>query len=142
MTIFDRKTGTEIEELNSPEHELWVCVLSKAAHDALYSSDWWQSRLAIEWFKGKGRDFADVCKNAGKNPDYVHRKMIKQIIEREEMMRSVRKGSRLCVKPTFEPKRKRQSGPTGQYHGRYRGGRLVKRLTGNSYYAAKRANLH
>ena len=141
MTIFDRKTGTEIEELNSPEHELWVCVLSKAAHDALYSSDWWQSRLAIEWFKGKGRDFADVCKNAGKNPDYVHRKMIKQIIEREEMMRSVRKGSRLCVKPRYESKRKRRS-VNKIRPSRYRGGRLAKRLTGNSYYAAKRASLH
>ena len=137
MTIFDQKRQSDIEELNSPEHELWVCVLSKAAHDALYSSDWWQSRIAIEWFKGKGRDFAAVCKNAGKNPDYVYRKMIDQILEREEMMKSVRKGHRLCVKPTFEPKRKRRSGPS-----RYRGGRLVKRLTGNAYYAAKRASLH
>ena len=137
MTIFDRKTGTEIEELNSPEHELWVCVLSKAAHDALYSSDWWQSRLAIEWFKGKGRDFAAVCKNAGKNPDYVYRKMIKQIIEREEMMKSVRKGHRLCVKPRYESKRKRRS-VNKIRPSRYRGGRLVKRFQ----WKAKRASLH
>ena len=141
MTIFDRKTGTEIEELNSPEHELWVCVLSKAAHDALYSSDWWQSRLAIEWFKGKGRDFAAVCKNAGKDPDYVYRKMINQLLKREEIMRSVRKGHRLCVKPRYESKRKRRS-VNKIRPSRYRGGRLAKRLTGNSYYAAKRASLH
>jgi len=140
MTIFDPKTGTEREELPSPEHDLWVCVLSKAAYDALYCSDWWQSRLAMEWFKGKGKDFTDVCKHAGKDPNYVYRKMINQIIKREKMMLSVRKGARLCVKPTSEPKHR--SGLTGQYHGRYRGGRLVKRLTGNSYYAAKKAKLH
>ena len=61
MTIFDQKYATEQEDTTSPEHYLWVSVLAKAAHDALYSSDWRESRIAIEWFKRKSYNFKKVC---------------------------------------------------------------------------------
>ena len=57
MTIFDQKHATEQEDTTSPEHYLWVSVLTKAAHDALYSSDWRESRHAIEWVKRKSSNF-------------------------------------------------------------------------------------
>ena len=98
MTLFDQKHVTEQEDTTSPEHYLWVNVLTKAAHDALYCSDWRESRMAIEWFKRKGSNFKKVCEYAGKNPDYVYHKMIEQIQQRELEMKSVKHGSRLYVK--------------------------------------------
>ena len=38
--IYAQKTLSEINESGTSEHELWVAVLSKAAHDAIYGSDW------------------------------------------------------------------------------------------------------
>ena len=138
MTIFDQKHATEQEDTTSPEHYLWVSVLTKAAHDALYSSDWRESRQAIEWFKRKGSNFRKVCEYAGKSPAYVYEKMIEQITKRELEMESVKHGNRIYVK---------NNGGL-LFHSHYRGGRLGKKrgkynvkkkhLTGNAYYKAKR----
>jgi len=83
--IFSQKSRTEIKE-ETPEHELWVTVLSKAAHDALYCSDWRESRLAISWFKTGGSNFRQVCEYAGHEPKYVHRRMELPIQRREKEM--------------------------------------------------------
>ena len=143
MTIFDQKFTTEHEDTTTPEHYLWVSVLTKAAHDALYSSDWRESKQAIEWFKRKGSNFRKVCEYAGKSPEYVYEKMIEQIQKREDHMESVKSGNRLYVKDN-----ERLS-----FHSHYRGGSLYhrrvgkkrgkynvkkKHLTGNAYYKAKR----
>jgi len=98
MGIFSQKSSTEVEDLDSPEHYLWTSVLSKAAHDAIYSSDWREARLAIAWFKGKGSGFREVCELAGKNPNYVYTRMMKVIIDRENNMEAVRSGARIYVK--------------------------------------------
>ena len=58
MAKFQQKYATEKEDTTTPEHYLWVSVLTKAAHDALYSSDWRESRQAIEWFKRKSGNSA------------------------------------------------------------------------------------
>ena len=140
------------DRTNTPEQDLWISVLSKAAHDAIYSSDWFESKRAIEWFKANRADFKEVCKLAGRNPDYVHRRMIKPLAQREEHMKMVRSGQRFYVKDN-------QGLPRGGkvYHTHYRGSRLnykphsprgvykkrgrpkKKHLTGNAYYAAKAA---
>jgi|TARA_R100001530_G_scaffold17301_1_gene15003 hypothetical protein len=117
MTIFDQKLTTEKEDTTSPEHYLWTSVLTKAAHDALYSSDWLESRKAIEWFKRKGSNFYKVCEFAGKDPAYVYQKMIEQIMKRESHMESVRNGNRLYVK----------NNERFNFHSHYRGGRLGKK---------------
>jgi len=83
--IFSQKSLTDTKE-ESPEHELWVTVLSKAAHDALYCSDWRESRLAISWFKTGGSNFRQVCEYAGHEPKYVHRRMELPIQRREKEM--------------------------------------------------------
>ena len=84
--IFSQKSLAEIKEEGTPEHELWVTVLSKAAHDALYCSDWRESRLAISWFKTGGANFKKVSEYAGREPDYVHKMMELPIKRREKEM--------------------------------------------------------
>ena len=131
---------TEEEVKHSPEHELWISVLSKAAHDALYSSDWLESRKALEWFKAQRADFREVCELAGKDPNYVYTHIIKKIKDREAHMEYVKTGNRFYVKDN-------QGLCRGGivYHSHYRHGRKrgpykkkKKHLSGNSYYAAKR----
>ena len=89
---------TESTLPKTPEQELWVSVLSKAAHDAIYSSDWREARYAITWFKDKKSDFKKVCTFAGFNSDYVHWKMTDPIAKRESNMEWVRTGNRYYVK--------------------------------------------
>ena len=120
MTIFDQKYTTEKEDTTSPEHYLWVSVLAKAAHDALYSSDWRESRIAIEWFKRKSYNFKKVCEYAGKSPEYVYQKIINQIMTRERDMQSVRSGNRLYVKNNHK----------NNFHCHYRGGSIHNRRIG------------
>jgi len=85
-TIFAHKSPCRITE-KGPEHDLWTCVLSKAAHDAIYCTDWRESRLAISWFKTGGFNFRKVCELAGREPAYVHRVMQRPIEKREKEMR-------------------------------------------------------
>ena len=84
--LFSQRSRTEIKEEGSAEHDLWVTVLSKAAHDAIYCSDWRESRLAIAWFKAGRKDFRDVCEYAGREPKYVQRAMQHPIKKREKEM--------------------------------------------------------
>ena len=84
--IFEQKSLPEINEGGTPEHDLWTCVLSKAAHDAIYSTDWRESRIAISWFKTGGFNFRTVCEYAGRDPSYVHKVMELPIKIREKEM--------------------------------------------------------
>ena len=115
--IFQQKYITEQEDTTSPEHYLWISVLSKAAHDAIYGSDWREAKKAINWFKDMGTGFREVCGFAGKDPVYVHRKMSLPIAERESHMEMVRNGQRLYVKETVQPAKQHRA------HYRVRGSR-------------------
>ena len=84
--IFSQKSETESREGGSAEHDLWVSVLSKAAHDAIYCTDLRESRLAISWFKTGGSNFRRVCEYADREPEYVHRVMELPIKRREKEM--------------------------------------------------------
>tara|TARA_R110000824_G_scaffold49002_5_gene137848 strand:- start:226 stop:693 length:468 start_codon:yes stop_codon:yes gene_type:complete len=127
MGIFQQKYITEKEDTTTPEHYLWVSVLSKAAHDAIYTSDWVESKRAIAWFKDMGTGFREVCQFAGRDPLYVHKRIMKKIKEREMHMEMVRTGARLYVKDN-------EGLPRGGkvYHSHYRGG------LGNSKEVIKR----
>ena len=141
--LFQQKHATEKEDTTSPEHYLWTSVLSKAAHDAIYSSDWREARAAMEWFKSPNRsDFKKVCEMAGYDPGYVWEHIKNSIGKREAHMEWVRTGNRIYVNPN--PDAPKRGGKL--YHSHYRTGmkrgpykkRKKKHLTGNSYYAAKR----
>ena len=95
-----QKYLTEKEDTETPEYSLWISVMSKAAHDALYNSDWREAKLAISWFKSMGAGFREVCGYVGKDPHYVYKKMEKPIKEREQHMEMVRYGGRYYVKET------------------------------------------
>ena len=84
--IFSQKFSTEVKEDGTAEHDLWVSVLSKAAHDAIYCTDCAESRLAISWFKTGGANFRRVCEYAGHEPAYVHRRMELPLKRREQEM--------------------------------------------------------
>ena len=88
--IYAQKNILDIDEGGTPEHDLWVTVLSKAAHDALYCTDWRESRIAIGWFKAGGFNFKKVCEYAGRDPSYVHRAMELPIKRREKEMAGIR----------------------------------------------------
>ena len=76
MAKFQQKyEKTESNQPKTPEQDLWTSVLSKAAHDAIFSSDWLEARKAIAWFKSNSEDFKEVCELAGIDPDYVHQRM-------------------------------------------------------------------
>ena len=139
MGIFQQKYITEATDNRSPQHTLWISVLSKAAHDAIYGSDWTEAKLAISWFKGMGMGFRDVCSYAGKDPKYVYQRMEKPIADREAHMEMVRNGQRLYVKDTVQPETRHRShyrGAGPRKRGSYK--KKKKHLMGNSYYKAKR----
>ena len=140
MGIFQQKYITEQEDTTTPEHTLWISVLSKAAHDAIFTSDWTEARKAMNWFKDKGSGFREVCELAGRDPNYVYSHIINKILEREKYMIAIRNGNRVYVKDNpYKPR----GGKV--YHSHYRAGqkrgpykKKKKHLSGNSYYAAKR----
>jgi len=115
---YQQKFITEAEEPLSSEHDLWIAVLSKAAHDALYGSDWREARLALAWFKDMGVGFREVCGYAGRDPYYVYKHMQASIKEREQHMEMVRNGGRYYVKETKQLAK--------QYHSRYRSTNTTK----------------
>ena len=141
MAKFQQKyEQTECNLPETPEQYLWTSVLSKAAHDAIYTSDWLEARKAIAWFKSKSKDFREVCELAGLNHEYVYGKMLKPISNREDHMEHVRTGNRYYITGNIGLPR---GGKV--YHSHYRTGvkrgpykKKKKHLTGNSYYAAKR----
>ena len=123
------------ERVTLPEKDLWVAVLARAALDAfkgpphlnmdrranithknLYDFNRDQAR---HFFLEGGQHFTEICEMAGRNPQYVRDKVRKSILRHN--------GWNVDVPITSHyrqgPKRKR--------------GR-PKKLTGNSYYAAKR----
>ena len=113
MTKFQQKYLTEQEDTTSPEHYLWTSVLSKAAHDAIYCSDWREAKSAIAWFKEMGKGFKEVCELAGRDPSSVYKKIQNPIKKRENYMEMVRTGQRYYVKETTPP--------DTRYHSSYRG---------------------
>ena len=88
--IYAQKNILDIDEGGTPEHDLWVTVLSKAAHDAIHCTDWRESRAAISWFKTGGFNFRTVCEYAGRDPAYVHKVMELPIKRREKEMAGIR----------------------------------------------------
>ena len=112
--IYAQKSLPEINESGTSEHDLWVAVLSKAAHDAIECSDWREARLAIEWFKAGRKDFKDVCQYAGREPGYVHKAMKIPLAKREAHMSMVRNGQRIYVAETKKRATRRDVGQKRQ----------------------------
>ena len=71
-----------IENNKEPEQKLWIAVLAKAFDDAFYCSDTRVALEALSWIR-HGSDFNYVCGLAGRDPNYVRKRMLDKVIERE-----------------------------------------------------------
>ena len=71
-----------IENNKEPEQKLWIAVLAKSFDDAFYCSDERVALQALSWIR-HGSDFNYVCGLAGRDPNYVRKRMLDKVIERE-----------------------------------------------------------
>ena len=71
-----------IEQNKEPEQKLWIAVLAKAFDDAFYSTDDRAALEALSWIR-HGSDFNYVCGLAGRDPNYVRKRMLDKAVERE-----------------------------------------------------------
>ena len=71
-----------IEQNKEPEQKLWIAVLAKAFDDAFYCTDTRVALEALGWIK-HGSDFNYVCGLAGRDPNYVRKRMLDKVIQRE-----------------------------------------------------------
>ena len=78
-----------VENNKEPEQKLWIAVLAKAFDDAFYSADERSALEALSWIK-HGSNFNYVCGLAGRDPNYVRKKMLNKVIEREAFILSER----------------------------------------------------
>jgi hypothetical protein len=71
-----------VEQNKEPEQKLWIAVLAKAFDDAFYSADERAALDALSWIR-HGMDFNYVCGLAGRDPNYVRKRMLDKVIDRE-----------------------------------------------------------
>ncbi len=71
-----------VEQNKEPEQKLWIAVLAKAFDDAFYSTDDRAALEALSWIR-HGIDFNYVCQLAGRDPNYVRKRMLDKVIQRE-----------------------------------------------------------
>ena len=108
-----------IEQNKEPEQKLWIAVLAKAFDDAFYSTDNRAALEALSWIR-HGIDFNYVCGLAGRNPEYVRKKMLNKVIEREASIlmehKKIKQGvdnviklkNKIAQEKILAPKRKRK----------------------------------
>ena len=80
------EVGFHSERNKEAEQHLWISVLAKAMEDAFQSSEWGESRKAIDWIKDNRSDFKEVCRMAGRSPEYVREKILQSLLEREKQI--------------------------------------------------------
>ena len=109
-----------VEQSKEPEQKLWIAVLAKAFDDAFYSTDNRAALEALSWIR-HGIDFNYVCGLAGRNPEYVRKKMLNKVIEREASIlmehKKIKQGvdnviklkNKIAQEKILAPKRKRKN---------------------------------
>ena len=110
------------DHMDSPERRLFIAVLSQAIHDAFAEHvPSYEKERARTWLMSNKKDFRDICELSGRNHRYVFEKIRKKILRANgwNVDISMRVSS---------PRRRNQMKRINKNH-----------LTGNSYYAAKKA---
>ena len=116
MNNFIKSTNAYTSDWTSPERRLFVAVLSQAVHDAFSSHvPGPEKRQAQAWLLSNSKDFRSICELSGRDSSYVLAKIRRKILKDN--------GWNVNVSLRTQPRRIRKH----------------KHLTGNSYYAAKRA---
>ena len=95
-----------VDRNKEPEQKLWIAVLAKAFDDAFYSADERAALDALSWIK-HGSNFNYVCGLAGRDPNYVRKKMLNKVIEREAVI--LHKHNRIKNPVVYVPKPKRKA---------------------------------
>jgi len=117
MSRFIKSSSAYTPNWSSPERKLFIAVLSQAVHDAFSSHvPGLEKRQAQSWLMSNSKDFKDICEHAGRNSGYVLEKIRRKILEKN--------GWNVNISLRTIPPRIRKQ----------------KHLTGNAYYAAKRAS--
>ena len=99
------------------EQRLFVAVLSQAMHDAFsVHVPGMERRQAQAWLMSNSRDFRDICEYAGRDSNYVLKKIRRRILREN--------GWNVDTSFKIKSKHRKQN--------KYKG------PTGNAYYAAKR----
>ena len=94
-----------IENNKEPEQKLWIAVLAKAFDDAFYSADERAALDALSWIR-HGSDFNYVCGLAGRDPNYVRKRMLDKVINREAQILMKHKKIKLGVDNVIKIKKK------------------------------------
>jgi len=94
-----------IEQNKEPEQKLWIAVLAKAFDDAFYSTDKRAALEALSWIR-YGLDFNYVCQLAGRDPNYVRKRMLDKVIAREASILMTGKKVKLAINNIIKIKKK------------------------------------
>ena len=126
-----------------PEELLWTAVLAKAVDDAIYTSDYDEALSAINWIEGGGRDFRFVCNLAGRDSNYVIKKLLTQILSRkkkiEEWKESIKKNieNGMAKKNAILATKNKVGGAIGRKH---KGGYHSAKRWGRKWHKGPDAN--
>ena len=96
-----------IEQNKEPEQKLWIAVLAKAFDDAFYSTDKRAALEALSWIR-HGLDFNYVCQLAGRDPNYVRKRMLDKVIAREAAILAEHKRVKIGVDNVIKLKLKKR----------------------------------
>ena len=94
-----------VEQNKEPEQKLWIAVLAKAFDDAFYTTDQRAALEALSWIR-HGSDFNYVCGLAGRDPNYVRKRMLDKVINREAHILMKHKKIKLGVDNVIKIKKK------------------------------------
>ena len=94
-----------IEQNKEPEQKLWIAVLAKAFDDAFYCTDTRVALEALSWIR-HGSDFNYVCGLAGRDPNYVRKRMLDKVINREAQILMKHRKIKLGVDNVVKIKKK------------------------------------
>ena len=94
-----------IENNKEPEQKLWIAVLAKAFDDAFYCTDDNAALDALRWIK-HGLDFNYVCQLAGRDPNYVRKRMLDKVIAREASILAEHKRIKIGVNNIIKLKKR------------------------------------
>ena len=126
-----------------PEEQLWIAVLTKAIDDAVYSSDYREALYAISWIEGEGRDFRFVCHLAGRDSNYVVKKLATKILERKRKIEDWKEGIRTRINNGMAKKnailatKQKIGGMNGRRH---KGGYHSGKKWGRKWYTGTQAS--
>ena len=72
---------------------LWVAVLERAVHDAFFQNDFREAKISLAWLDRNNKDFRLVCEFAGKDPDYIIRKLYVKKQARKKFFKNIHGGT-------------------------------------------------